>query len=64
MLNSRGMFSKVDTLRAMDLSEPEETVDRANAEQQMLSMAETLGSLPPEAMQAVQQIIQQAGAKA
>lgn len=64
MLNGRNAMSRVRMLQNMDMPEPQETVDEADAENQMLSMAKMLGALPPEAMQAVQQIIQQAGAKA
>ena len=64
MLNSRNAMSRLDMLKAMDMPAPEEIIANADAEQQMIQTAKMLGSLPPEAMQAVQQIIQQAGAKA
>ena len=63
LLNSRNMFSRLDTLRAMDISEPEEKIANVDNENQALQLAKQISS-DPELLQAVQGLIQKAGAKA
>jgi hypothetical protein len=62
MLNSRQMMSRLDTLKALDKPNPEELIANVDAENQYISMAKTLAA-NPEALAAVEQIIQQVGAK-
>ena len=57
------MFHRLDTLRAMDISEPEEKIANVDNENQALQLAKQISS-NPELLQAVQGLIQKAGAKA
>jgi hypothetical protein len=62
MLQGRGMLAKVETLKEMDIPEPEEKVAAADSEQGALQLAKQIAS-NPELLQAVQQLIQNAGMK-
>jgi hypothetical protein len=63
MLQGRGMLSKLDTLKQLDMPSPEELIASANSEQGAIQLAQQIVA-DPELLAQVQQLIQNAGAKA
>lgn len=59
MLNQRGAMSRLDMLENLEIQNPQEVVDRADAENQMMGIAKQLTE-NPELYQAVMQVMQQA----
>lgn len=62
MLNAKNSMSRLDMLKAMDMPAPEELIQNADSENQAMMLAKQIGALPEEALQAINQIIAQAGA--
>lgn len=56
MLNERGAMSKLDMLREMRIINPEQIVENADEENQMIQLAKVIGS-DPQLMAIVQQLV-------
>ncbi len=62
MLQSRGMMSRLDTLTEMDIPDAQQKIENVDSENSALQMAKIIVS-DENLLAAVQQLIQQAGAK-